>query len=393
MRRNVRSLLVAGVVGIPTAALLAGCGGGLPADAVAKIDGTTITKKTYDRTETYVNALSYGPQSFTGKTANIVDFRPPYKNCIAAIKKSTPKPAKGQPPVSDAQILPICKQTWDGIKTQAAVFPLRAYIAEAEAKDYKITVTPADVTKELPNYLQSLIGGQANVAKFTAATKLPASTFRDDLRTQLLIQKIQEKVAKDAGVPSAAQIRAQYERTKNQAPLGSPETRDLRVVLTKTKAEADAAKKKIDGGRSFASVARADSIDQTSRAQGGLLKGVQKGREERSLEAAAFAAKQGQVVGPIQTESGFYVVRVDKINAAKAAPFAQAQGQIRIQLTQQRSEAAKTKWQNDTTKKWKAKTECRKGYVVEFCKGAKPAATTQAAPASDPGGGQAVPAS
>lgn len=65
----------------------------------------------------------------------------------------------------------------------------------------------------------------------------------------------------------------------------------------------------------------------------------------------------------------------------KLVPFKDVKAQIKQQLDTQKPQAAIQKWQTDSIKDWTAKTTCREGYVVQYCKNAPPPATTGAAPA------------
>ena len=106
----------------------------------------------------------------------------------------------------------------------------------------------------------------------------------------MLSSKIQQKVSKEAGKkPSQKEIQAYYEQHKSQ--YGQPEKRNILIILTKTQAQAEKAKKEIESGKSFASVAKAVSIDPVSKAAGGSLPGVVKGQEEKALDEAVFSAK------------------------------------------------------------------------------------------------------
>ncbi len=52
------------------------------------------------------------------------------------------------------------------------------------------------------------------------------------------------------------------------------------------------------------------SIDPTSKANGGLLKEVVKGEEEKALDTAIFSATKGVLGGPVKTPFGYYVYEV-----------------------------------------------------------------------------------
>src|SRR5215208_7352739 len=95
MIKAVRYFLVLAALVAP-AALAAGCGG-VPGNAVAEVDGNTIEKSQYDH---WINVAARS--SGQGATAS-VPKPPEYTECVANKRKTTPKPAKGQPKVTDSQ--------------------------------------------------------------------------------------------------------------------------------------------------------------------------------------------------------------------------------------------------------------------------------------------------
>jgi foldase protein PrsA len=148
------------------------------------------------------------------------------------------------------------------------------------------------------------------------------------------------------------------------------------VVLTKNKAKAEEARSAIEGGDSFSAVAKRFSIDQASKAQGGKLPGVAKGQQEKALDEAVFASAKDKLSGPIKTQFGYYVFDVTKVTPASQQSLQQAQGTIKQLLISQKQQKSIESFAKKFQEKWKEKTECRKGYVAQSCKGApKPKAT------------------
>jgi foldase protein PrsA len=185
-------------------------------------------------------------------------------------------------------------------------------------------------------------------------------------------------VSADAGKkPSQKEIKAYYEQHKSQ--YGQPERRNILIVLTKTQAQAEAAKKEIQSGKSFASVAKKSSIDPVSKAAGGSLPGVVKGQEEKALDAAVFGAKLNVLGGPIKTPFGYYVYEVKKTLPANQQPLSQVQSSIQQQITAQKQQKALSEFVKNFRKKWTGRTECRSEYSVQDCKGYK-APKTSATP-------------
>jgi len=147
-------------------------------------------------------------------------------------------------------------------------------------------------------------------------------------------------------------------------------------VLTKTEAAAKQAKHEIESGKSFANVAKARSIDPTSKSTGGELRGVVKGEEQKALSEAVFKAKAGVMSGPVKTSFGYYVFEVKASRAATQQPLSQVKSTIEQQLAEQGQQTSLAKFIKEFQKKWKDKTECRSGYVVQDCNHYKAPKTT-----------------
>ncbi|MGA2163873.1 MAG: peptidyl-prolyl cis-trans isomerase, partial [Solirubrobacteraceae bacterium] len=167
---------------------------------------------------------------------------------------------------------------------------------------------------------------------------------------------------------------------------GKPESRDLRIILTKTEAEAAQAKKEIESGKSFASVAKSKSIDPTSKAAGGEVKGVVKGQEQKALSEAVFAAKPGVLGGPVKTPFGYYIYEVKAVHAPTQQSLAQVKETIKTQLASTQQQTAFTAFVKEFEKKWKSRTECRSGFVMQRCQQYKTPKTTASTPAPTPAG-------
>jgi foldase protein PrsA len=189
------------------------------------------------------------------------------------------------------------------------------------------------------------------------------------VKLNLLSQKIQQKVVKAKSAVTHAEVVKYFEENKER--YGTPEKRSVRIVLTKTESQAAAAKKEIESGKSFASVAKAHSIDPTSKANGGLIQGVVKGEEEKALSEAVFSAKAHVLSGPVKTPFGYYIFEVEKVEAGSSTALKTVEASIKQQLVATHQQKALTEFVKSFKKKWQAKTECRAGYVVADCKGYK----------------------
>jgi foldase protein PrsA len=112
---------------------------------------------------------------------------------------------------------------------------------------------------------------------------------------------------------------------------------------------------------------------------------VIKGAEEKSLDAALFAAKTKVLSGPVKTPFGYYVYEVLGTKAATQEPLSKVETAIKQQLIASQQQTALSKFVKDFKKKWIAKTDCRSGYVVADCKQYKaPKTTSSTTPATTP---------
>ena len=379
MRNRLFVLLALGAFFVP-AALVAGCGG-VPGNAVAEVDGNSIEKSTFDHWLTVASKAG-------GQAAAAPPKPPQYTACVAQKRKTTPKPAKGQPKVTDSQLKTQCKQEYNALRDQVLQLLVSFEWIEGEAKLQNIKVTDAEVKKTFDKQKKQAFPKDADWQKFLKDSGQTQNDIIKRVRLDTLSNKIREKVTKGKDKVSDAEITTYY--NKNKQRFAQPERRDLRIVLTKTEAKAKQAKAAIDGGQAFAKVAKKYSIDQASKAQGGKLPAVAKGQQEKALDSAIFSAKKGKLTGPVKTQFGYYVFEVTKVTKASQQTEAQAKATIKQTLASQNQQKALDKFVKDFRKRWKAKTDCAAGYRTQDCKNAPKPTPTPAATA--PGGTAPAPA-
>ena len=376
MRKTKLCTLALGAFFVP-AALVAGCGG-VPGNAVATVDGNPIEKASFDHWLTVA--------SKSGGQATAAPPKPPqFTACVAQKRKTTPKPAKGQPKVTDSQLKAQCKQEYESLRSQVLQLLVSFKWIQGEADAQNVKVTDAEVKKSFDEQKKQSFPKEADYQKFLKTSGQSQEDILQRVKLDLLSNKIRDKVVKGKDKVSDAQIEDFY--NKNKARFAQPERRDLRIILTKDKAKAQQARKAIAGGQPFAKVAKKYSIDQASKAQGGKLPAVAKGQQEKALDAAIFKAKKGQLTGPVKTQFGYYVFDVTKVTPASQQSLNQAKATIKQTLASQNQQKALDKFVKSFRKRWKAKTECQDGYRTQDCKNAPKATPT---PTATAGGAQPV---
>jgi parvulin-like peptidyl-prolyl isomerase len=106
-------------------------------------------------------------------------------------------------------------------------------------------------------------------------------------------------------------------------------------------------KAQLQDGGDFAELARENSQDPGSAEKGGDLGCLGKGETVPPFEEAAFAADQGEIVGPVETEFGYHLIEVTDIREEQTQPLEDVEGQITAQLAATQQEEEFTKWIED----------------------------------------------
>ncbi len=366
-----------------TGVTLTACGSsGIPGNAVVSVNGTPITTSTFNHWMAVAASSSAASATASGKTAPkaIVPDPPTYKACIAHLEATAPKPAKGQSKPTAATLKTQCEQQYTALKQQVLAYLISANWVIKEAEERGIKVSDAEVKKQFNQIKAQQFPKEADFQKFLASTGYTVSDLLLRVKLNTLSSKIQQKVSKEAGKkPSQKEVAAYYEQHKSQ--YGQPEKRNILIILTKTLAQAEQAKKEIEGGKSFASVAKSVSIDPVSKAAGGSLPGVVKGQEQKALDEAVFKAQINVLGGPVKTPFGYYIYEVKKTIPGSQQKISQVQSTISQQITAEKQQKSLSEFIKNFRKKWEGRTECRAEYSVKDCKGYK-APTTSTLPST-----------
>jgi foldase protein PrsA len=318
-----RSLIVAAVVLLLLA--LVGCGGGdggsVPADAVAEVDGEPIAKADFE------GVLNQARQS--------------YKNQ----KREFPKAGS---------------QEYQTLKNQAVQFLVQRRQFEQAAEEMGIEVTDQQVADRLEQIKKQYFGGdQKKYEKQLKEQGLTEKQVKADLRSQLVSEKISAEVTKGIKV-TEKEIGAYYDKNKQQ--YAQPQSRDVRHILVKSKAQADELYAQLQEGADFAALAKKHSTDTASKASGGKLT-ITRGQTVAAFDKKAFELKKDEISGPVKTEFGFHLIQaLSAVKPAKTTPLKDVKEAIRGQLLQEKKNEAMTKWVDELKKDYEDKVSYAVGY-------------------------------
>ncbi len=343
------------------AVTVSACGSGVAGNAVADVAGNPITTRSFDHWM-YVASAQEVAQSPGAPIITPTD-PPGFTNCVAQVRKAIPMLAK----IPNATIKADCARLFTTLSGQVLNFLITGYWYQADAALAHITVSDAQVQKMFETEKKQAFPTEAAYQQFLTKSGKTQADLLFQFRVSQLYKKL---IAKHASNVSSAQINSYYASHRSQ--FGSAEKRNIRIVLTKTGAQAQAAKTALAKGKSWNAVAKQYSTDATTKNKGGLLPGVVKGTEDPGLDKAAFSAKPNKLLGPVHGQFGFYVFEVTKVVPATQQTLAQATPRIKSELSTQQQSAATAAVESTARKHWLRKTTCRAAYSVMDCSGYKP---------------------
>jgi parvulin-like peptidyl-prolyl isomerase len=354
-----RLLLVILALAIFTlAASLAGCGGALPKDAVAKVGDAFITQADFDL-RVSGSASQYG-----------------------VTKESDPEYYK----VIQGQVMDIMVEN---------------ALAAIKASELGYTVTDEEGQAEIDKMLTQWYGGdQAALETELAAANLTLDQLKQEYREYLLTKKVYDEVTKDVPAASDEEISAYYDAGKES--YYTPESRTVRHILvmpgqkaadattttttageattTTTLSEAEWAaalakanevRAKLVAGGDWKALAAEYSGDPYSKDKGGELGSITAGEYVPEFEDAVFSQAVDEISQPIKTVYGYHVIQVTAITAAVQQTLADVKDSIATDLLDQAKYQVWLSWVAEV----KAKT------TIVYREDLKPVTTTTAAPA------------
>ena len=264
----------------------------LPGDAVLRVGESVVTRDQYDRRLTVLSALYGVVPPASGKDAD--EFRRDAAKSVAV-----------------SQILDEAA-THEGLSVGTKQ-------AQAALDDL--------VAEQLP-------GGRDDFVKFLADAGVSNEDVLDEVRRQLLTSQLFDIVTADAAPVTSEEVRDHYE--SNRDAMRTAERRRLSNIVVATEREARQIVGQVGDRRRFSLVARQISLDGSSKDDGGDIGWVTRDQLEAAFGEEAFGVAEGKVFGPVQSQYGWNVGRVDRVESPKTLAFEDVSQQLAVQLQNER---------------------------------------------------------
>ena len=132
-----------------------------------------------------------------------------------------------------------------------------------------------------------------------------------------------------------AEVRARYDQEiANTPPVNEVHARH---ILVKTKEEAEAIIKQLDGGADFQKLANEHTSDPSGKSNGGDLGWFGPGQMVPEFDKAAFALEVGKYTKePVQSQFGWHVIKVEDKRTQQPPAFEKVKDQVRSVLLREK---------------------------------------------------------
>lgn len=347
------------LLGLPVIALtLFACGDVKDGDVAAiKTDKGVvhITKAQFDRF--MVATLSQQQQKPASQVTKLVP--PKFTACVAEKRKNIP--AESQRKKTSAEdLLKQCEKDYKTASNSTLQGLINYNWTQGEAARIGRPVRKAAIARQLNAIITQNFQNRAGFEKFLKDSGLTQADVDLNVGGAIASEDVGTFLQADPPKPNPGDVRRYFEANAEQ--YAQPETRDLRLVLTTSEAKAKEAKKALEAGGSWKAIAEKYSVDQATKSLGGQVVGTTLDVQPPQFKSTVFAAKAGSLVGPIKTDRGYYVVKVQKITYAKKPSFKDYKAQAEQQLASELLQAKIDRFREAFTLRWAGRTSCASDY-------------------------------
>ena len=172
-------------------------------------------------------------------------------------------------------------------------------------------------------------GGRAKFVEQLGQEGLAEKDVLAEFKRLLDTRRLYQAVTAGVKVDEAEVTKAFAERKDR---LAIPERRKLRHLVVSTEATARNALARVNGPESFAAVAKAVSLDASTKQEGGELGLLSADQLDPAFAKAAFSTPRGRPFGPVQTRFGWHIGVVEDITPGRPVTLEEVHDSLRDQL-------------------------------------------------------------
>ena len=178
-----------------------------------------------------------------------------------------------------------------------------------------------------------LLDAQRNLLEREPAFKEQLAAIKEQLLMEYAISKCVEGVK-----VKEEEVQAFYEEHKDE--FITDDTVNASHILVDSEEQATQILESIKAGEISFEDAAAQYSSCPSSAQGGNLGDFSQGQMVPEFDAAVFAMEVGEIAGPVKTQFGYHLIKLNAKNAAEPIAYADIRQELFAKLMQDRQQAA-----------------------------------------------------
>ena len=319
-----RSLLLAAAALAAVTLVAAGCGDTdeVPADAVAVVDGTTITKASLD--ELLARAKkSYTAQQREFPKAGTAEYQSLQNQAVALPRSARGVRERGRRPRRSRSATRRSPKKVDEVKKQYFQNDQKKFEAGLKQQGYTV---------------EALRAGPPGPARSREKIYENLTNERQGLRRR------------PAEVLRREQDRST--RSPSRAPSGTSSSRRRRRPTRSTRSSSRAPTSRSSRRRTRSTRARRTRAAKLT---------ISRGQTVAPFDKAAFSLETNELSDPVKTEFGYHLIQpLAAVKAGSVTPFAEVKAQIRTQLAEERKNKAVSDWATAIEKKYDGQGHVRR---------------------------------
>lgn len=209
---------------------------------------------------------------------------------------------------------------------------IRSKLLHQGAEELDVALDEEDIEAKREEIVEE-VGGEEAFEQVVEENNLTEETIQSQLRDLAMQDLVAEELTADLEADEDA-VQEAYD-----AQYG---TASARHILVETEEEAKKVLKRLEDGEDFGELAEEVSTDPSAAENAGDLGEFSRGQMVPEFTEAVFAAEEGEVIGPVETQFGFHVIEVQEID--EGPPLEDVEEELREGLVGAERDQAVQEW-------------------------------------------------
>jgi len=227
-------------------------------------------------------------------------------------------------PVTQAQISAFAVQNYGNAALGDLVNNI---LIEKAMKDYHISPDKKEVDARIKD-IQKQFKDQKTFEARLVATGSSLAALRRQIEDQVMREDLVKKADKIS--VSDEEVRKYFDANKDT--LGVPGAARVSDIMVASENSANDLLVALKSGADFSKVAAEVSLDNATKNQGGDMGFIPRGMLQPQIGKAVFAAKPGDVVGPLRLSNGYFILKVVSFRQSKPATYKEISSRLKTAL-------------------------------------------------------------